>query len=63
MGWDTGMGFRRGAAEIIMKAEDLAWIIALPAAAECIASVWLPEMEMGGYDVKTIFLNVSGAAL
>jgi len=46
-----------------MKAEDLAWIIALPAAAECIASVWLPEMEMGGYDVKTIFLNVSGAAL
>mgnify|MGYP004160739821 CR=1 FL=1 len=26
--------------------EELAWLIALPAAAECLASVWLPDITL-----------------
>ena len=48
---------------IEMRVEELLWLVALPATAECIASVWLPEMTTNGWDVKTFFLNVTGAAL
>ena len=47
----------------LTRVENILWLIALPAAAECIASVWLPEMELAGFDVKILFLNVSGALL
>lgn len=45
-----------------MDFEGLAWLLVLPAVAECVASVWLPELEYKGFDVKTAFLNISGAA-
>ena len=45
------------------KLESLAWLLALPAAAECVASVWIPEMSLLGADVKLVFLNATGALL
>ncbi|KAL1515290.1 hypothetical protein AB1Y20_001381 [Prymnesium parvum] len=43
--------------------DRLAWQLALPAAAECVVSIWLPEMSARGVDLKILFLNVSGALL
>ena len=47
----------------LSSTETLAWLLTLPAAAECFASVWLPDWSLGGVDVQLLFLNVSGAML
>ena len=47
----------------LSSTETLVWLLALPAAAECIASVWVPDWSLGGVDAKLLFLNVSGAML
>jgi fluoride ion exporter CrcB/FEX len=45
------------------KVEQYAWMLVLPALAECVASVWVPDLNLRSHDMKLIFLNVTGALL
>jgi len=41
--------------------ERLAWHLVLPAAAECTASVWFPEVQLFGVELQLASLNILGA--
>ena len=51
------------AATLVQSMESLAWALLLPAAAECTASVWFPEVALRGVDVQLAALNLFGAFL
>jgi len=44
-------------------AESVAWSLILPAAAECTASVWYPDVSINGVDLQLLSLNLLGALL
>lgn len=48
---------------IMASLETIAWMLIVPAAAECVASVWTPEIIVFGLDFQLAWLNITGALL
>lgn len=46
---------------VTARVQSYAWIVLLPAAAECTASVWFPSISYDRLDLQLAALNISGA--
>ena len=60
---EESSSYRAGLGLVNARLHSYAWIILLPAAAECTASVYYPSISLGGLDLQLAVLNVSGALL
>ena len=57
---EESSSYRAGLGLVNARLHSYAWIILLPAAAECTASVYYPSISLGGLDLQLAVLNVSG---
>jgi len=55
--------YRAGVGLVVERVNSYAWVLLLPAAAECTASVWFPQVTFGGIDMQLAALNVTGALM
>ena len=55
--------YRAAVGLVTARAKSYVWVILLPAAAECTASVWFPDLSYGGLDLQLAALNISGALM
>jgi len=55
--------YRAAVGFVFERAHSIVWILLLPAAAECTASVWFPDVKYGALDLQLAALNVSGALI
>ena len=55
--------YRSAIGVVVHRVRSLAWIVLLPAAAECTASVWFPSVSLYGLDLQLALLNVTGALM
>lgn len=53
--------YRAAVGVVAQRAHSYIWLLVLPAAAECTASVWFPSVSFGRLDLQLAALNVSGA--
>ena len=53
--------YRAATGLFVSRVHSLIWVVLLPAAAECVASVWFPSISLRGLDLQLAVLNVSGA--
>ena len=59
---EESSSYRAGLGLVNARLHSYAWIMVLPAAAECTASVYYPSISLGGLDLQLAVLNVSAAA-
>jgi len=55
--------YRGAVGFVVARSYSYLWIVLLPAAAECTASVWFPSIALGALDLQLAALNVVGALL
>jgi hypothetical protein len=53
--------YRAAVGVVATRVHSYAWIVLLPAAAECTASVWFPPISYDRLDLQLAALNISGA--
>lgn len=58
-----GSSYRTAVGLVADRARSYIWIILLPAAAECTASVWFPALALGKLDLQLAALNITGALI